>query len=467
MINLSKTKQIMPSVDPMIRIKDFNEVTLGYTKEQAIEEARRCLDCKHQPCVNGCPVGIDIPGFIQAIVGEHFEDAYQIIRKSSLLPSVCGRVCPQETQCEALCVRGIKGEPVAIGHLERFVADEHFKLNHENTSSMEQNNIKIAVIGSGPAGLSCANDLSRYGYHVDIYEALHTPGGVLTYGIPAFRLPKSIVEREIESLKKQGVNIITNAIIGKTLTIDDLFEQSYRAIFLGTGAGLPKFMGVPGEMYNGVYSANEYLTRINLMKAYEEHAKTPIHHGKRIAVIGGGNVALDAARCAKRLGADQVYIIYRRSMNEIPARAEEIHHAIEEGIIFKVLTNLKKINGNADGYVRSIDCAEMILGEPDASGRPRPIEKSDQPFEIGVDTVIMAIGTTPNPLLTQSTEDLNQDRYGCLVTQDIYGLTSRKNVYAGGDAVTGSATVILAMGAGRKAAEGIHKTLMNSDVKGE
>jgi len=466
MINLSKTKQVMPALAPSVRNTCFDEVNLGYTKDQAIEEAKRCLDCKHQPCVGGCPVGIDIPGFIQAITEDHMEEAYQIIRKSSLLPSVCGRVCPQETQCEALCVRGIKGEPVAIGALERYVSDEHFKNNHEVIEITEQNGIKIAVIGSGPAGLSCANDLSKYGYQVDIYEALHTPGGVLTYGIPAFRLPKSIVLCEIDSLKKQGVNIITNAIIGKTLTIDDLFDQHYDAIFLGTGAGLPKFMGVPGEMYNGVYSANEYLTRINLMKAYESHAKTPIHRGKRVAVIGGGNVALDAARCAKRLGADEVYIIYRRSMQEIPARAEEIHHAIEEGIIFKVLSNLKEIKGNEEGNVQSILCTEMMLGEPDASGRKKPIEMPDHTFLVQVDTVIMAIGTTPNPLLTQSTEDLNQDRYGCLVTRDLYGLTSRDMVFAGGDAVTGSATVILAMGAGRKAAEGIHLRLKEKASQG-
>ncbi len=460
MINLSKTKQVMPTVDPTLRILDFEEVNLGYTEEQAILEAKRCLDCKHQPCVNGCPVGIDIPGFILEISNGNMEEAYQIIRKSSLLPSVCGRVCPQETQCEAVCVRGNKGEPVGIGNLERYVSDVHFQ-NYPEDLSLEilSLNIKVAVIGSGPAGLSCANDLSRYGYQVDIYEALHTPGGVLTYGIPAFRLPKSIVLREIESLKKQGVNIITNAIIGKTLTIDDLFEMGYRAIFLGTGAGLPKFMGVPGEMYNGVYSANEYLTRINLMKAYEAHSKTPIHHGKKVAVIGGGNVALDAARCAKRLGAEEVYIVYRRSMQEIPARSEEIHHAIEEGIIFKVLTNLKQIIGNESGQVKSILCADMILGEPDASGRPRPIEQPNQRHTIEVDTVIMAIGTTPNPLLTQSSADIHQDSYGCMLTHDDYGLTSRAFVYAGGDAVTGSATVILAMGAGRKAALGIHKAL--------
>jgi glutamate synthase (NADPH) small chain len=367
MTNLSKTKQVMPTVDPNQRIHDFDEVTLGYTEEQAILEAKRCLDCKHQPCVSGCPVGIDIPGFILEIAKGNVEEAYQIIRSSSLLPSVCGRVCPQETQCEAVCVRGIKGEPVGIGNLERFVSDQHFqKYPGEPMINIPSLGIKVAVIGSGPAGLSCANDLSRYGYHVDIYEALHTPGGVLTYGIPAFRLPKSIVLREIESLKKQGVNIITNAIIGKTLSIDDLFDMGYRAIFLGTGAGLPKFMGVPGEMYNGVYSANEYLTRINLMKAYETHSKTPIHHGKKVAVIGGGNVALDAARCAKRLGAKDVYIVYRRSMQEIPARQEEIHHAIEEGVIFKVLTNLKQIIGDDKGQVQEILCANMILGEPDA-----------------------------------------------------------------------------------------------------
>jgi glutamate synthase (NADPH/NADH) small chain len=467
MINLSKTKHIMPTVDPATRICDFMEVNLGYTEEQAISEAKRCLDCKHQPCVSGCPVSIDIPGFILEITQGHFETAYQIIRQSSLLPSVCGRVCPQETQCEAVCVRGIKGEPVGIGNLERFVSDVHFhQFPDDLITEVPKLDIKVAVIGSGPAGLSCANDLSKYGYQVDIYEALHTPGGVLTYGIPAFRLPKSIVLREIDSLKKQGVNIITNAIIGKTLTIDDLFDRGYRAIFLGTGAGLPKFMGVPGEMYNGVYSANEYLTRINLMKAYETHSKTPIHHGKKVAVIGGGNVALDAARCAKRLGASEVYIIYRRSMQEIPARSEEIHHAIEEGINFQVLTNLKQIIGDEQGHVKRIVCANMILGEPDHSGRPRPIEKPDQLHTIEVDTVIMAIGTTPNPLLTQSSTDIKQDNYGCMLTHDAYGLTSRAFVYAGGDAVTGSATVILAMGAGRKAAEGIHHSLSQKIKQG-
>lgn len=455
MINLSKEKNIMPVQDPNYRIKNFDEVALGYTLEQAQDEAKRCLDCKHKPCVQGCPVGIDIPRFINKVIEGQIEEAYRIISESSLLPSVCGRVCPQETQCEALCVRANKGESVAIGNLERFVADYHFEHENMNSLKIESNHIKIAVIGSGPAGLTAANDLSKLGYEVDMYEALHTPGGVLTYGIPAFRLPKDIVLREVEMLKLQGVTLKTNIIIGQTIYLDELFEMGYKAIFLGTGAGLPKFLGIPGEMLNGVYSANEFLTRINLMKAYEKRSQTPVQISKRVAVIGGGNVALDAARCAKRLGAEDVYIIYRRSMKELPARLEEVHHAIEEGIIFKMQMNAKEIIGNQDGFVQKIKCVDMILGEPDESGRARPIEDINSSHIIEVDTVIMAIGTTPNPLIIQSNPDIDSTRSGCIITQNDSGETSKEMVFAGGDVVTGSATVILAMGAGKKAAKAI------------
>ena len=455
MINLAKEKNVMPVLDPQLRIQTFDEVALGYTLEQAQDEAKRCLDCKHKPCVNGCPVGIDIPRFIQKVIEGDIEEAYQIISESSLLPSVCGRVCPQETQCEALCVRANKGESVAIGNLERFVADYHYEHQKKESMKIIPNQIKIAVIGSGPAGLSAANDLSKMGYSVDIFEALHTPGGVLTYGIPAFRLPKDIVQREVDMLKSQGVQIHTNVIIGQTIYIDELFENGYKAVFLGTGAGLPKFLGIPGEMLNGVYSANEFLTRINLMKAYEKTTETPIQLAKRVAVIGGGNVALDAARAAKRLGAETVYIIYRRSMKELPARLEEVHHAIEEGIIFKMQMNAKEIIGNEFGFVEKIRCVDMILGEPDESGRARPIEDINSNHIIEVDSVIMAIGTTPNPLIIQSNPDLNTTRQGCIITLGDSGETSKEMVYAGGDVVTGSATVILAMGAGKKAAKAI------------
>lgn len=459
MINLSKEKNVMPVLDPQRRIQTFDEVALGYTLEQAQDEAKRCLDCKHKPCVNGCPVSIDIPRFIQKVIEGDIEAAYQIISESSLLPSVCGRVCPQETQCEALCVRANKGESVAIGNLERFVADYHYEHQRIESTKIIPNQIKIAVIGSGPAGLSAANDLSKMGYSVDIFEALHTPGGVLTYGIPAFRLPKDIVQREVDMLKSQGVQIHTNVIIGQTIYIDELFENGYKAVFLGTGAGLPKFLGIPGEMLNGVYSANEFLTRINLMKAYEKTSETPIQLAKRVAVIGGGNVALDAARAAKRLGAETVYIIYRRSMKELPARLEEVHHAIEEGIIFKMQMNAKEIIGNEFGFVEKIRCVDMILGEPDESGRARPIEDINSNHIIEVDSVIMAIGTTPNPLIIQSNPDLNATRQGCIITLGDSGETSKEMVYAGGDVVTGSATVILAMGAGKKAAMAIDEKI--------
>ncbi|MDD3127298.1 MAG: NADPH-dependent glutamate synthase [Candidatus Izemoplasmatales bacterium] len=463
MINKSMIKNHMITQKPEKRIHNYREVSQGYTNEQALDEAKRCLECKNKPCVKGCPVRIDIPGFIHRIVEHDIEGAYQIIRASSLLPAVCGRVCPQETQCEELCVRKLKGESVAIGHLERFVADYHSQNNTDKPIIVPTNGIKIAIVGSGPAGLSCANDLVKKGYQVDIYEALHIPGGVLVYGIPEFRLPKAVVEREISALIKQGVNIYTNVIIGKTLTIDDLFTMGYRAVFLGTGAGLPKFMGIPGEMLNGVYSANEYLTRINLMKAYDGVSKTPIQSAQRVAVIGGGNVALDAARWAKRLGAKTVSIIYRRSRTELPARYEEVVHAEEEGIIFRMQTNLQRIIGDDFGFVKKIQCVEMTLGELDDSGRARPIEKPGSEHFIDVDSVIMAIGTTPNPLISQSTIDLKTNQKGCIITTNNTGLTTKDMVYAGGDVVTGSATVILAMGAGREAAQAIDEKV-TSDI---
>ena len=447
------------------RIQNFDEVSLGYTLEQAIDEAKRCLDCKHKPCINGCPVAIDIPLFIGKIIEGDIEGAYQVIGKSSSLPSVCGRVCPQETQCEQVCVRGIKGEAVAIGRLERFVADYHHQHHQEKTMKPKANQHKVAIVGSGPSGLSCAYDLALLGYPVTIFEALHIPGGVLVYGIPEFRLPKEIVRKEIDVLKNFGVKIETNVIIGKTLSIQDLFDDGFEAVFLGTGAGLPKFMNIPGEMLNGVYSANEFLTRVNLMQAYHQSSTTPIQMAEKVAVIGGGNVAVDAARCAKRLGAKEVSIVYRRSMKELPARLEEIEHAEEEGIIFRLLTNPVQIIGNNKGFVQSIECVEMELGEPDQSGRRRPIVKKGSEFILDVDSVIMAIGTTPNPLITSTTQGLDTDKWGCIVTQDESGLTSKEMVYAGGDVVTGAATVILAMGAGRKSAEAIDKKIQMNSTK--
>lgn len=462
MPNMSLKKNPMPLQDALLRSHNFNEVALGYDINQAMDEANRCIQCKHKPCINGCPVAIDIPGFIKKVSEGKMEEAYQIIHQSSSLPAVCGRVCPQETQCEEVCVRGIKGEPVGIGRLERFVADYHFSYSKDEVEVPKSNGHKVAVVGAGPAGLTCAGDLAKLGYKVTIFEALHLAGGVLVYGIPEFRLPKDIVSKEILTLKKLGVNIQTNMIIGKTITIDELFEEGFEAVFVGTGAGLPKFMGIPGETLNGVFSANEFLTRVNLMKAYHESSATPIQIAKRVAVVGGGNVAMDAARCAKRLGANEVYIIYRRSMKELPARHEEIEHAVEEGIIFKVLTNPKAIIGNERGYVQSIECSEMVLGEPDESGRRRPIEKSNSNTIIEVDSVIMAIGTTPNPLITSTTPGLITDKWGCIVTQNEYGLTTKDHVYAGGDAVTGAATVILAMGAGKKSAEAIHNKIQKA-----
>lgn len=452
MPNMSLKKNEMPVQAPNVRNKNFLEVALGYTEEQAIDEANRCLNCKNKPCVNGCPVSIDIPAFIEKIKVRDFEGAYQIISRSSSLPAVCGRVCPQETQCESKCVRGIKGEPVAIGRLERFVADWHNANSKPDNSKIEFNGHKCAIIGAGPSGLACAGDLAKIGYKVTIFEALHLAGGVLVYGIPEFRLPKSIVQHEIKNLEALGVDIETNVVIGKTIEIDELFEQGYEAIFVGSGAGLPRFMNIPGENLKGVYSANEFLTRVNLMKAYKDDADTPIKHSRSVAIVGGGNVAMDAARSAKRLGAENVYIVYRRSVEEMPARKEEVQHAIEEGIIFKTLTNPTKIIGSEHKFVMGIECVEMILGEPDESGRRKPLVKENSEFVLDVDCVIMAIGTSPNPLIRNTTEGLDTNKHGCFIA-DEDGRTSRAGVFAGGDAVTGAATVILAMGAGKKAAK--------------
>ncbi len=461
MPNMSLKKNPMPSQEADVRNKNFSEVALGYTEEQAIDEAKRCLNCKNKPCVGGCPVKIYIPEFIAKVAEGEFEEAYKIISKSSSLPAVCGRVCPQENQCEGKCVRGIKGEPVAIGRLERFVADYHNTHSTETPEKPVSNGHKVAVIGSGPAGLTCAGDLAKKGYEVTVFEALHTAGGVLVYGIPEFRLPKAIVQKEIDGLKALGVKIETNMVIGKVLSIDELMEEyGYEAVFIGSGAGLPKFMGIPGENLKGVYSANEFLTRINLMKAYKEDSSTPVQHAKTVAVVGGGNVAMDAARCAKRLGAE-VYIVYRRSMDELPARKEEVEHAEEEGIIFKTLCNPVKINGDENGNAVSMQCVEMELGEPDASGRRRPVEKPDSEFTIEADCVIMALGTSPNPLIKSTTEGLETQKWGGIIADESTGLTSRVGVYAGGDAVTGAATVILAMGAGKNAAEAIDEYLRN------
>ncbi len=452
MPNMSLKKNEMPAQEPNIRNKNFKEVALGYSKETAVDEANRCLNCKNKPCVSGCPVNIDIPAFIQKVKDEDFEGAYEVISASSSLPAVCGRVCPQETQCEGKCVRGIKGDPVGIGRLERFVADWHNEHGSAEVKNPESNGHKIAVIGAGPAGLTCAGDMARLGYEVTIFEALHLAGGVLVYGIPEFRLPKAIVQKEIDGLKAMGVNVCTNTVVGRTITVDELFEQGFEAMFIGSGAGLPRFMGIPGENLKGVYSANEFLTRTNLMKAYTDNADTPIQHSKNVAVVGGGNVAMDAARCAKRLGAENVYIVYRRSEAEMPARNEEIEHAKEEGIIFKTLNNPVEILGDEHKSVTGMKCIEMELGEPDESGRRRPVEKKGSEFVLDVDCVIMSIGTSPNPLIRNTTKGLETNRKGCFVA-DENGLTSREGVYAGGDAVTGAATVILAMGAGKTAAK--------------
>ena len=459
--NMDPKKCPMPSQDPNVRNKNFEEVALGYTYEMAVNEARRCLNCKNKPCVSACPVAIDIPAFIERVANEDMKGAFEIISRSSSLPAVCGRVCPQETQCEGKCVRGIKGEPVGIGRLERFVADWHREHSTEAPKMPEQNGHKVAIIGAGPSGLTAAGDLAKMGYKVTVFEALHLAGGVLVYGIPEFRLPKVIVQKEIDNLKAIGVDIETNMVIGKVLTIDELFEMGYEAVFIGSGAGLPRFMNIPGESLKGVYSANEYLTRINLMKAYKPDSHTPIKHSKNVAVVGGGNVAMDAARCAKRLGAENVYIVYRRGMEELPARKEEVEHAMEEGIIFKTLTNPVEVLGDEDGMVRGMKCVEMELGEPDASGRRRPIVKEGSEFELECDTMIMSIGTSPNPLIRSTTPGLDTNKHGCIITEEETGLTSREGVYAGGDAVTGAATVILAMGAGKQAAKAIDEYIKN------
>ncbi len=461
MPNMDPKKCPMPVQDPDVRNKNFREVALGYTYDMAVEEARRCLHCKNKPCQSGCPVGIDIPAFIAKVAEEDMEGAYEVLSASSALPAVCGRVCPQENQCEGKCVRGIKGEPVGIGRLERFVTDWHREHTEEAAKKPAANGHKVAVIGSGPSGLTAAGDLAKKGYAVTIYEALHTPGGVLVYGIPEFRLPKDIVRQEIDGLRELGVDIETNVVIGRTLTIDDLFDMGFEAIFIGSGAGLPRFMGIPGESLNGVYSANEFLTRINLMKAYRENAKTPVQHAKNVAIVGGGNVAMDAARCAKRLGAENVYIVYRRGMDELPARKEEVEHAEEEGIIFKTLSNPIEVLGDENGRVSGMVCQEMELGEPDASGRRRPVAKEGCTFTLDVDCMIMSIGTSPNPLIRSTTPGLDTDKHGCIITNGDDGLTTRTAVYAGGDAVTGAATVILAMGAGKHAAKAIDEYIQN------
>lgn len=456
MANMALNKNPMPEQEPLVRNRNYEEVALGYTREAAIDEAKRCLGCKNKPCISGCPVKVRIPEFIEKVAEGEFDEAYRIITSTNSLPAVCGRVCPQESQCEGVCVRGKKGEPVAVGRLERFVADYHLVGGHSDGAPAvpESNGHRVAVIGSGPAGLTCAGDLARRGYEVTIFEAFHKAGGVLVYGIPQFRLPKEIVAQEIKKLEHFGVKLITNAVIGRAMSIDELFEEGFEAVFIGSGAGLPQFLGIPGENLLGVYSANEYLTRINLMKAYLPENDTPYKPAKRVAVVGGGNVAMDAARCAKRMGAEEVYVIYRRSMDELPARAEEVHHAIEEEIVFKLLNNPVAIIGDENGYVSGIECVEMELGEPDDSGRRRPIEKTGSNFVIDVDAVIVSIGTSPNPLLKSTTEGLEANKRGCLVVDDGMA-TTREGVFAGGDAVTGAATVILAMGAGKTAAESI------------
>ncbi|MBR7039155.1 MAG: NADPH-dependent glutamate synthase [Oscillospiraceae bacterium] len=454
MPNMTQTKTPMPEQDPKVRARNFEEVSLGYTAELAAEEAARCLNCKNSPCVSGCPVNVRIPEFIHALTEGDTEGAYAIIRSTSSLPAVCGRVCPQERQCESKCVRGIKGEPVGIGRLERFAADMHMKNGTDTTERPAPNGHKVAIVGGGPAGLTCAGDLARLGYQVTVFEAFHTAGGVLMYGIPEFRLPKDIVQKEIESLKGLGVEIMTNMIIGKVLSIDELMEDGYEAVFVGSGAGLPRFMDIEGEGLVGVCSANEYLTRINLMKGYKEGYDTPVLKSKAVAVVGGGNVAMDAARSALRMGAEHVYIVYRRGEDEMPARREEIHHAKEEGVEFLNLNNPVRLVGDENGRVRAAVLQRMELGEPDASGRRKPVPVEGSEYELAVDTVIMAIGTSPNPLIRTTTEGLEADRRGCLVVDESM-MTTKTGVYAGGDAVTGAATVILAMGAGKTAAKSI------------
>lgn len=461
MPNMRPDKNPMPEQCSNVRNKNFLEVTTGYTEEIAIDEAKRCLNCKHKPCMQGCPVGVKIPEFIECIANGNFEGAYQKIKETNALPAVCGRVCPQEKQCESKCVRGIKNESVGIGRLERFAADWHMKNVVEKIEVPVFNGMKVAIVGSGPSGLTVAGDLAKRGYRVTVFEAFHTAGGVLMYGIPEFRLPKDIVQKEIENLKSMGVDIQTNVIIGKTILLDELFdEMGYDAVYIGSGAGLPSFMGIEGESLNGVYSANEFLTRINLMKGYKfPEYDTPVYVGKNVAVLGGGNVAMDAARSAKRLGAENVYIVYRRGKEELPARKEEVQHAEEEGIVFKLLQNPTKFIGNEDGWITNMEVIHMELGEPDASGRrrPVPVEGSEEILEI--DTAVVAIGQTPNPLIRQTTKGLETNKRGCIIADETTGKTSKEHVYAGGDVVTGAATVILAMGAGKAAAEAIDKEL--------
>lgn len=461
MPNMSQEKVKMPEQDPNVRNKNFDEVSLGYTKEQAMEEATRCLNCRNKPCTQGCPVGVPIPDFISKVAEGDFEAAYDIITSENALPAICGRVCPQENQCEGQCIRGKKGEPVGIGRLERFVADYHREHGVQKEINIEKNGKKVAIVGSGPAGITCAGELAKRGYDVTVFEALHKTGGVLSYGIPEFRLPKALVQQEVDGVAALGVDFETNVVVGRSVTIDELQADGYEAIFVGSGAGLPRFQGIPGENLNSVYAANEFLTRVNLMKGYQfpDHP-TPVKITDTVCVIGAGNVAMDAARTAKRLGAENVYIVYRRSAKEAPARAEEIHHAQEEGIIFKFLTNPVHIYGE-DGWVKSMECVEMELGEPDASGRRRPIVKEGSNFSIETGTVIVAIGQSPNPLIRQTTPGLDTQRWGGIIVDEDTMKTSKDGVYAGGDAVTGAATVILAMGAGKKAAKAIDEALKN------
>ena len=451
-------KREMPTQAPEVRAHNFQEVALGYTRQLALEEAARCLNCKNRPCVSACPVNISIPEFIARIKAEDFEGAYQVINQTSSLPAVCGRVCPQETQCESKCTLGIRFEPVGIGRLERFVADWHNENTKEAAKAPAPNGHRVAVVGSGPSGLTCAGDLAKKGYQVSVFEALHKAGGVLVYGIPEFRLPKAIVAKEVETLKELGVDVQTNVVIGRTLTIDELFEQGYEAVFIGSGAGLPNFMNIPGESLKGVYSANEFLTRSNLMKAYEADPRTPIMKGGKVIVVGGGNVAMDAARTALRLGAEEISIVYRRSMEELPARREEVEHAEEEGIVFRLLQNPDNPRDEKNGFVRGMRVIRMELGEPDEKGRRRPVEIPGSEYELEADTVVIAIGTSPNPLIKDTTEGLEVNRHGGIVINE-EGLTSREGVYAGGDAVTGAATVISAMGAGKVAAAAIDEYL--------
>ncbi|MBQ4524330.1 MAG: NADPH-dependent glutamate synthase [Lachnospiraceae bacterium] len=457
--NMSLTKVVMPEQDPNVRNKNFEEVTLGYTKEMAMEEARRCLNCKKTPCMSGCPVNVPIPEFIGKVAEGDFEAAYQVITRENALPAICGRVCPQEKQCEGNCVRGVKGEPVGIGRLERFVADYHMANKKKSEVSIEKNGKKVAVVGSGPAGITCAGELAKKGYEVTVFEALHKAGGVLSYGIPEFRLPKDLVAKEIDNVKELGVKIETNVVIGRSITVDELLQDGYDAVFIGSGAGLPRFLRIPGENLLGVYSANEFLTRVNLMKGYKfPEVPTPVKVGKNVAVVGAGNVAMDAARTAKRLGAENVYIVYRRGEDELPARKEEIHHAKEEGVIFRLLNNPSAIIGK-DGWVTGIEVVKQELGEPDASGRRSPVPVEGSNYVIDVDTVIIAIGQSPNPLIQQTTEGLETQKWGGIIVQEETMETSKEYVYAGGDTVSGAATVILAMGAGKKAAAAIHEKL--------